>query len=173
MGGQVKLPVTRGDCKDGPRPCPFACRYRLDGAESCALDVADRGEQLNPEAVALLMGMSQAGVRWVEDAALAKVRPAFDAPVAPPKPPPKPLSERMQARVDRRLQLTDERYRTVLADGPLVAADIAARVGGSPRRALPQLERMRVAGELTTTMTRRRGKPTRLWALVPRAEAAE
>ncbi len=53
-------PRTRGDCVDGPRPCPWhACRHHLgtdvhngelrlreieDGQESCALDVAGRGE---------------------------------------------------------------------------------------------------------------------------------
>ena len=58
-----KRPKTRGECADAPRPCPFvSCRYHLllqvdpagriwttrgedptTLAESCALDVADRG----------------------------------------------------------------------------------------------------------------------------------
>lgn len=48
---KVSLPLTRGDCVDGPRPCPHStCRYHLASdviaghspSETCCLDVADR-----------------------------------------------------------------------------------------------------------------------------------
>lgn len=70
-------PQVRGDCVDGPRPCPFvACRYNLllevtptgslklphgypweigDDVASCALDVADQGEH-NTEQAAEYLG---------------------------------------------------------------------------------------------------------------------
>lgn len=42
----MKLPLTRGECVDGPRPCPHStCRYHLTDSrtsDSCALDFADR-----------------------------------------------------------------------------------------------------------------------------------
>jgi hypothetical protein len=68
-------PVTRADCVEGPRPCPWTgCRYALPGAAaSCALDVADRGGA-TLAAVASAMGMTAAGVSHVEVRALAKLR---------------------------------------------------------------------------------------------------
>ena len=71
---EVQRPRTRADCEDGPRPCPWVgCRYSLyldvknrsiklnfpalevdEMVESCALDVADRGEATLPELSAVM-----------------------------------------------------------------------------------------------------------------------
>lgn len=88
-------PRTRGDCIDGPRPCPWVgCAHHLyldvnedNGSikfnrpelapwelkESCALDVADRGG-LTLEAIAEIWNIVRERVRQVEATALAKVR---------------------------------------------------------------------------------------------------
>jgi len=79
-------PRTRGDCTDGPRPCPWvSCRHHLaldvnehtgqvrivipvealDQAEhTCALDVAEHGG-LGDAAVARLLGLGQSSVSKV------------------------------------------------------------------------------------------------------------
>lgn len=89
------LPATRGDCADGPRPCPLvSCRWHLyldvnpktgaiklnfpdreveDLAESCALDVADGGGA-TLEQVAGMLNLTRERVRQIEVAALARVR---------------------------------------------------------------------------------------------------
>lgn len=87
-------PRTRGDCRSAPRPCPWvSCRYHLlvdvgatgyllmphpgaeawDLRETCALDVADRGEMILDE-VGVCMGISRERVRQIEQGALAKLR---------------------------------------------------------------------------------------------------
>jgi len=75
----ANAPRTRGDCLPGgpfeARPCPFSCRYRLDGpGESCSLDVADRGGESAATVGALLGGLSRQRVEVLERAALARVR---------------------------------------------------------------------------------------------------
>jgi len=84
-------PKTRGECKDGPRPCPFvSCRHHLaldigettghvwerypgkDLAElehTCALDVADRGPHRLIE-LGRLLNVSRERIRQVEAGAL-------------------------------------------------------------------------------------------------------
>ncbi len=82
-------PKTRGECANGPRPCPWeSCRYHLsmrdyhcrgaalasrDKRESCALDVADQGPHFLDE-IAKLFGVSRERVRQIEGAALRKMR---------------------------------------------------------------------------------------------------
>jgi hypothetical protein len=87
-------PQTRSDCQDGVRPCPFvSCRYHLylevspttgslklnfpdlevwELAESCALDVADRGGQ-STEALGALLNLTAERARQLEQQALLGV----------------------------------------------------------------------------------------------------
>lgn len=84
-------PRVRGDCVDGPRPCPWVtCRWNLlvyvkggkgrkppkvielDAAESCALDVADAGGQ-TLDGVSKFLGVTRERVRQVEEKALRKL----------------------------------------------------------------------------------------------------
>lgn len=92
-------PRTRGDCVQGPRPCPwYGCRHHLGlevnrdtghlrvvldpeqielAPETCSLDVADRaaqGEEVTLEEVGrLLGGVTRERVRQVEAQALRKL----------------------------------------------------------------------------------------------------
>jgi len=83
----VERPRFRGDCQDGPRPCPFvSCKHHLyldvdpdngtlkfnypalepwELTDSCALDVADRGGQ-TLERVGELVGVTRQRVRQIE-----------------------------------------------------------------------------------------------------------
>lgn len=86
----VVRPRTRGDCKDGYRPCPFvSCRYHLyldvqpetgsvkinfpglepdQLSQTCALDVADAGGATLEE-VGRLMNLTRERVRQIESRA--------------------------------------------------------------------------------------------------------
>ena len=86
-------PQTRGDCVNGPRPCPWVgCRHHLaldvhpstgnikhnfpgveleDMAETCALDVADRGE-VTLQVAGQLMNITRERVRQLEMRMLRK-----------------------------------------------------------------------------------------------------
>lgn len=87
-------PRTRGDCKDGPRPCPWvSCRHHLwlnlsskgkltgialaddlpTHGESCALDVAESGPQ-SLEDIAGMMGIKRQGLHLTEVAVMEKLR---------------------------------------------------------------------------------------------------
>lgn len=92
-------PRTRGDCKGGPRPCPFiSCKHHLyvdvsprTGAiklnfpdlevweltESCALDIADHGGT-TLEDVGAIMNLTRERIRQVEVKALAKLEALSD-----------------------------------------------------------------------------------------------
>lgn len=97
--GAVERPVQREDCLQGPnaeRPCPFvSCKHHLaldvnprsgaikhnfpdlevwEMAETCALDVADRGGVVLEE-LGALMNLTRERIRQLEMRALAKVRP--------------------------------------------------------------------------------------------------
>lgn len=83
-------PRTRGECEDGPRPCPWvSCRHHLylevndrtvkinfpgleieELVETCALDVADRGG-LSLEDVGPLINVTRERIRQIELSALA------------------------------------------------------------------------------------------------------
>lgn len=86
----LERPKTRGDCKAGPRPCPFvACRAHLaidvseDGSikrnfphleldemvDTCALDVADRGP-LTLEETGARINVTRERMRQIEVRAL-------------------------------------------------------------------------------------------------------
>jgi Sigma-70, region 4 len=92
-------PRARGECVDGPRPCPYvSCQHHLyldvsarTGAiklnfpdlevwemnESCALDVADRGGT-TLEDVGAIMNLTRERIRQVEVKALAKLEALRD-----------------------------------------------------------------------------------------------
>jgi hypothetical protein len=91
---QYDRPVTRGDCEDAPRPCPWiGCKYHLlthikpcngslvlestrhveDMQETCALDVADRGG-VSLERVGVYLDITRERVRMIEDTAIEKLR---------------------------------------------------------------------------------------------------
>jgi hypothetical protein len=98
------MPITRAECADVPRPCPFSeCRYHLAGCgDSCALDFADRvsarppRRKLGPHAssssemarapsattaeVALALGVSDELVRQTERGAIVKLAMYFSPP---------------------------------------------------------------------------------------------
>lgn len=170
----MKLPVTRGDCKDGPRPCPFSCRYRLEGAESCALDVADRGEALPAEAVGALIGLTKSGVEAAEARAIRKMQDGFWLPSTPARERPVrigPPVSREEASA-RRMAEVEAMCVRLLVSGPMTAQEIAAATGQSPRQARDWLKRMAAAGTLDTGTALRSGQVALTWSL-PKAEAAE
>ncbi len=98
--GPVARPVTRADCKDGPRPCPFvSCKHHLyldvsprtgaikfnrpelaveDMEESCSLDVADGGGA-SLEKVGAIMNVTRERVRQIEIIYLTKLEASKEA----------------------------------------------------------------------------------------------
>jgi hypothetical protein len=92
-------PRTRGECAEGPRPCPYiSCKHHLyvdvsprtgaiklnfpdlevwEMGESCALDVADRGGT-TLEDVGAIMNLTRERIRQVEVKALAKLEALRD-----------------------------------------------------------------------------------------------
>ena len=94
---QALRPKTRGDCKDGIRPCPWVgCRHHLylnvnedtgsmtqnfpktpvwDLAESCSLDLADANpDGLKLESMAAFMELTKERIRQIEVQALDQLR---------------------------------------------------------------------------------------------------
>lgn len=88
-------PITRGDCLDAPRPCPWvSCKWHLyldvtaagtitlnfpaiepdQMRESCALDVADRGGVVL-ETVGELLSVTRERIRQVEAKAMSRALP--------------------------------------------------------------------------------------------------
>lgn len=87
-------PQTRGDCADGPRPCPWvSCKFHLfldvnpetgsikvnfpdlevwEMAETCALDVADRAG-ITLEEVGEILNLTRERIRQVEVLGLSKL----------------------------------------------------------------------------------------------------
>lgn len=114
-------PKTRGDCKGGPRPCPWvSCAHSLyldvnpeTGAiklnhpdkepwelkESCVLDIADRGA-LTLEEAGVAIGLTRERVRQLEERSLRRLKrsdPAF-AEAGGPTPHLQPLDDRIRRR---------------------------------------------------------------------------
>jgi sigma-70-like protein len=98
-------PKTRADCGQGPRPCPYvSCKFNLyvdvnprtgsvkmnfpdkelwELADTCALDVADRGG-ITLEEVGVIMNLTRERVRQLETRGLIKLRViADDGPRTP------------------------------------------------------------------------------------------
>lgn len=91
----VDRPHTRGECLEAPRPCPWVtCRYHLyldvdasngsikvnfpdleawDLAETCSLDVADRGG-VTLEEVGAIVNLTRERVRQIEVRGLRRAR---------------------------------------------------------------------------------------------------
>lgn len=88
-------PRVRGDCVDGPRPCPWvSCRHNLyldiDGRgniklnfpdkephemeESCSLDVGARGRMMDLVLVSELVGITRERVRQIEAIGMREMR---------------------------------------------------------------------------------------------------
>lgn len=89
-----QLPATRAECADAPRPCPFVtCRHHLyleinpsgsvtlnfpgyevwEIPESCALDIAERGDKVTLSTIGSLWGLNRERVRQIEASALRKL----------------------------------------------------------------------------------------------------
>ncbi len=77
------FPRTRGACANGQRPCPWTtCRHHLlaeargrrleDLAETCALDVADRGGATLEE-VGSIMNLTRERIRQIETRAMKRL----------------------------------------------------------------------------------------------------
>ncbi len=94
--GSVR-PKTRGDCKDGPRPCVFvSCRYNMflevskgggirhnfpgiepeEMVNSCALDLAEKGG-MSMEETAKVFGVAKERIRQIELEVQGRMRRAF------------------------------------------------------------------------------------------------
>lgn len=92
-------PLTRGDCLEGPRPCPWvSCRHHLfldvkegglvrfnfpnqeveDLKETCSLDVADQGKRLSLEQVGDLVNLTRERVHLIVLQATQALRPELD-----------------------------------------------------------------------------------------------
>jgi Fic family protein len=75
----TRLPVlTRGECREWQRPCLLRqCRYHLAemaprSSETCALDIAERGDHSAKELEGIL-GISDSALQDIEHAARAKL----------------------------------------------------------------------------------------------------
>ena len=90
-----RRPMTRAECEDGPRPCPYvSCKHHLyldvnpetgsiklnfphlepwQMVESCSLDVAERGG-ITLEEVGTIVNLTRERVRQVEVRATTKLR---------------------------------------------------------------------------------------------------
>jgi len=105
---EATRPKVRADCATGPRPCPYvSCKFNLyvdvnprtgsvkmnfpdkelwEIADTCALDVADRGG-ITLEEVGAIMNLTRERVRQLETRGLTKLRViADDEPRTPPQP---------------------------------------------------------------------------------------
>lgn len=90
-------PRTRGECENGPRPCPYFCRHNLlydaskgneiriseyllgaepdDGLEpaSCALDLAILGD-MTYSGISKVMNLSPVTIKQIEERAMRKIK---------------------------------------------------------------------------------------------------
>ena len=137
-------PRTRAECLDGPRPCPhLGCRYHLAelwGAErpangdTCALDVADRGEHGVGE-LAGLLGAPDATLSDIEAAAKRKLEAFAKSIGIQPGPAPKSTEDRLLA--------------MLRAHGALGRSELAETIGISKPRVTALLTELMRAGKVT------------------------
>jgi hypothetical protein len=103
--GDVERPMTRESCGSMPRPCPFvSCSHHLyldvnpetgaiklnfphlevwEMAETCSLDVADRGG-ITLEEVGAILNLTRERIRQVEVRGLAKIKDESDGELGVP-----------------------------------------------------------------------------------------
>jgi Sigma-70, region 4 len=95
----VDRPRVRGDCLEGPRPCPFvSCKWHLyldvrrSGSlqlnfpdlepdqlkETCALDVADRGSETTLDEIGALMNVTRERIRQIEAKAGIRIQRSIE-----------------------------------------------------------------------------------------------
>jgi len=79
----MALPLTWGDCKWVPRPCPYTtCRHnngkRVYNSTNCSLDLAEQGP-MSERQIAKALGISVKQVREVLTVGLARVKDAIEA----------------------------------------------------------------------------------------------
>lgn len=96
--GNKDRPRTRGDCVDGPRPCPWVtCRHHLyldithmgsikinfpdlepwELQNSCALDVAESSDGGTLSTVGQMLNLSRERARQLADRVIRKVAPVL------------------------------------------------------------------------------------------------
>jgi hypothetical protein len=97
-------PRTRGECRDGIRPCPYLCRHHLaievneqlghitflfpdvpleEMGETCSLDFAERGGMTLDE-VGKALGVTRERARQIEEMGIRKVKNATGADLGIP-----------------------------------------------------------------------------------------
>ncbi|MFL5305355.1 MAG: sigma factor-like helix-turn-helix DNA-binding protein [Polyangia bacterium] len=103
--GDVERPMTRESCASMPRPCPFvSCSHHLyldvnpetgaiklnfphlevwEMAETCSLDVADKGG-ITLEEVGAILNLTRERIRQVEVRGLAKIKDESDGELGVP-----------------------------------------------------------------------------------------
>lgn len=72
-----RLPLTRSECEDGERPCPYArCKYHIGetpSGETCTLDLTKRGGMSLDEIAGVFGLKSKETIRLVEAKAINKI----------------------------------------------------------------------------------------------------
>jgi len=136
-------PRTRAECVDGPRPCPhLGCRYHLAefwgaerpaDADTCALDVAERGEHGVGD-LARLLGAPDATLSDIEASAKRKLEAFAKSTGIQPGAAPKSTEERLLA--------------VLRAHGALGRSELAETVGISKTRVTALLTGLMRAGKV-------------------------
>jgi hypothetical protein len=136
-------PRTRAECVDGPRPCPhLGCRYhlaelwgaeRLADADTCALDVAERGEHGVGE-LAGMLGAPDATLSDIEAAAKRKLEAFAKSIGIKPGAAPKSTEDRLLA--------------VLRAHGALGRSELAVTIGLSKPRVTALLTGLMRAGKV-------------------------
>lgn len=162
----IKRKLTRGDCLKEARPCQRHCPYRLDGAESCALDVADRGG-VTLQAVADLLGVDRTTAGKIEDDAMRKLCRALGVSV----PDRDDYRDREVSGRGWRKRSDDDALAAIAAIGGGTVVEIARAMPAPVRTASAALARLLSEGRVVRH--RVRVKPVTYAYEIAAAEAAE